>query len=502
MKASKDLIQRSTLPADAGLRPFGFPRRGYRRRAGLHLLLVFLSAMVFGCAVGPDYRRPDAPLPDAWTQDLEHAAEAANIEWWKQFDDPVLDELIATALVENKDVNIAAARIAEFAGRLKTTRSALFPEIDYGAGVSRNQRSEEGAVPIRRDEERINTNYDLGVGIGWELDLWKRIGKASEASRAELMSVVEERDALALSLVSEVAVRYINLLCLDRELEITRQTVDYRGEWLQIFERRSAGGQVSGLEIAQVRSAYEQAAARVPRLELRISLAENELSVLVGRNPGPIQRGKALDALGMLEVPQGIPADVLIRRPDVRQKEQSLIAANARIGEVRARYFPKFSLTGLFGFASTQISNWLTNSASLWDAGLGVVGPLFAGGRIKGEVRQAEARQQQMLYDYLKTIQSALREVEDSLISIQKLRELMTVQRRQVAALEEYGAVARDRYDAGYASSYLEILDADRNLYLAKIEETEARKELFAALVNSYKAMGGGWESAAATVEP
>jgi len=497
---SKPLTHPRTFLANAGSRVVSSRRR--RLRVGLYLLLAVLAVWVFGCAVSQDYRRPEVVLPEGWNSDLAHADSVANVEWWKQFGDPVLDELIITALAENKDLSIAAARIAEFAGRLQTSRSALFPEVGYGANVSRDQRSQERATPIRRDEERINTNYEATVGVGWELDLWKRIGRANEASRAELLSVVEERQALVLSLVSAVAVSYLNLLSLDRELDITRQTVAYRGEWLQIFEKKDAGGQISGLELAQVRSAYEQAAAKIPRIELRASLAENELSVLLGRNPGPIQRGKALDTLGMLEVPQGIPADVLIRRPDVRQKEQSLIAANARIGEVRARYFPDISLTGLFGFASTQISSWLKDSASLWSVGLGVVGPLFTGGRIKGEVRQAEARQQQMLYDYLKTIQTALREVEDALISVEKLRELLAVQQREIAALEEYAAVARNRYDAGYATSYLEILDADRNLYLAKIEQTQTRKDLFAALVRSYKAMGGGWDTTAGTVEP
>jgi multidrug efflux system outer membrane protein len=361
--------------------------------------------------------------------------------------------------------------------------------------VTRDQRSQEGATPIRRDEERTNTSFEAAVGVNWELDLWKRIGKANEASRAELLSVVEERQALVLSLVSAVAVSYLDLLSLDRQLEITRETVAYRGEWLEIFEKKGEGGQISGLELAQVRSAYEQAAALVPRLELQISLAEHELSALLGRNPGSVQRGRAIETLGMPEVPQGIPADVLIRRPDVRQREQSLIAANARIGEVRARYFPQFSLTGVFGFASTQISNWLTDSASLWSGGLGVLGPLFKGGRIKGEVKQAEARQQQMIYEYLKAIQTGLREVEDALISVRKLRELLAIEERQVAALEEYAVVAQNRYDAGYSNSYLEILDADRSLYVARVEQAQTRRDLFAALVRGYKAMGGGWDT-------
>jgi multidrug efflux system outer membrane protein len=494
MRLNELLTQPRTFLASAG--PAGVQTRiSLLWRQSAFVTLGVLAAFLSGCAVSSDYHRPEVALPEEWNAEMEQAAEAANVEWWKQFDDPVLDELIATALTENRDLSIAAARIAEYTGRLQTSRSALFPEVSYGGSVTRDQRSQEGATPIRRDEERTNTSFEAAVGVNWELDLWKRIGKANEASRAELLSVVEERQALVLSLVSAVAVSYLDLLSLDRQLEITRETVAYRGEWLEIFEKKGEGGQISGLELAQVRSAYEQAAALVPRLELQISLAEHELSALLGRNPGSVQRGRAIETLGMPEVPQGIPADVLIRRPDVRQREQSLIAANARIGEVRARYFPQFSLTGVFGFASTQISNWLTDSASLWSGGLGVLGPLFKGGRIKGEVKQAEARQQQMIYEYLKAIQTGLREVEDALISVRKLRELLAIEERQVAALEEYAVVAQNRYDAGYSNSYLEILDADRSLYVARVEQAQTRRDLFAALVRGYKAMGGGWDT-------
>lgn len=481
----------------------GSSRHRHRRfQIGFMALLGVLAALFCGCAVTSDYKRPEVAVPDGWRTDLARASAAANIDWWRQFNDPVLDELIASAIVENKDLSIATARIAEFAGRLQAGRSALYPNIFYGGDVSRDQQSEEQAAPLLPGEARVNDNYLATLGVGWELDLWRRVARANEASRAELFASMEARHALLLSLVSAVAVSYLDLLSLDRQLEITRETVAYREKWLETFRMKGAGGQISGLELAQVRTAYEEAAANVPRIELQISRAENALSILLGRDPGPIRRGHTLETLGMLEVPQGIPADVLIRRPDIREKEQSLIAAHARIGEVRARYFPKISLTGLLGLASTQISSWLDSSASLWSVGLGVVGPLFAGGRITGEVRQAEAREQQMLDDYLKTIQMALREVEDALISIQKLRELLAIQQREIAALEEYALIARNRYDAGYSFSYLEILDADRNLYNTRIQEAETLKDFFAALVSGYKAMGGGWDATASTVKP
>jgi multidrug efflux system outer membrane protein len=431
-------------------------------------------------------------MPDSWRVTYTTAADMADTAWWEQFQDPVLNDLIAIALNENKDLMIAAARVEEFAGRLQAGRSGFFPQIGYGLSTIRHQKSLERETPFLPREDRTNSIYQAGLNVSWELDIWGRIRRANEAARSELLSAEEARQAVVLTLVTSVADGYLELLSLDRQLEITRETLEERSEWLQLFEKKDKGGQISGLELAQVRSAYEQTAAHIATLELRIAQQENALSVLLGRNPGPIGRGKMLDMLGLLAIPQDIPSALLSRRPDIRQKEQNLIAAQARIGEVRTRYFPTISLTGLFGYASTQLSDLLQGSANIWDIGAGIVGPIFTAGRIKGEIRQVEARQRQLLGEYLKTVQTALMEVEDSLLAVQKLRELSTIQDRHIGILNDYSKFARNRYDVGY-SNYLEIMDAERNLYSARIQRTQTQASIFSSVVNLYKAMGGGW---------
>lgn len=448
------------------------------------------------------YERPQIELPESWNVDLETAAAQVDLTWWNQFNDPVLDDLIATALAENKDLRIAAAVIDEYAGRLGVTRSELYPQVGLGLEVGRGQRSLETARPQAVNEERINSRFVALANVSWEADLWGRLASANEASLAELLAAGENSRALVLSLVSTVAIGYLDILSLDRQLEITRATVAFRAEWLERFERKGGGGQVSGLEVAQVRHAYLEAVSDIPRIELQIARRENALSVLIGGNPGRIPRGGALEALGMLAVPAGLPADLLARRPDIREQEQRLIAAHARVNEVRAKYYPNILLTGSLGFSSKDISDWIQESASLWDLGVSAIQPLFDWGRIEGEEQEAMARSEQALQGYLKAIQVALLEVEDALISIQKQRELMEFQALHVATLEEYATLARGRFDASLpGSSYLAVLDAERNLYDTKIARTETLKALYSSLVTSYKAMGGGWESATPAAE-
>ncbi len=461
------------------------------------LLSVFLAAgLLAGCALTKDYVRPGADVPPAWRFEPQIAADTANTAWWEQFQDPVLNELIQTALNENKDVRIAAARVEEFGGRLESIRSGYFPQVGYQAGAVRESRSLNLPIPLPGVDRR-NTIDRVAGSAGWELDLWGRIKRASEAARADLLSAEEARQAVILTLVSDVADSYITLLSLDKLLEIAKETLASRQEFLDLFQRKFAGGQISGMELAQVRSAYEQVAESIPDIERRIVLEENALSVLLGRNPGAIKRGKTLDALVFPAIPQGIPSDVLLRRPDIRQSEQNLIAANARIGVARTQYFPTISLTGLFGFASTSLSHLFDADSAFWTVGAGAAGPLFTGGRISGEVRTAEAQQQQLLNAYLGTIQTAFKEVNDSLVSVQKMRELLTVQDRRVVALKEYTSLAHNRYDAKYVS-YIEVLDAERSLFDSQVSNVRTQNDLFGALVSTYKTMGGGWVTEAA----
>ena len=261
---------------------------------------------------------------------------------------------------------------------------------------------------------------------------------------------------------------------------------------MRLFELKFGGGVISELELAQVRSEYEQAAVQVPALERRIALQENALSVLLGRNPGPIERGKPADGLRLPPVPTGLPADLLTRRPDVQAAEQVLISANARIGVARARYLPNISLTGVFGQASPELGALFSSGTSHWSIGAGILGPLFTGGRVRSEVAASEAIQRQMLERYLAAIQTAFREVDDALVSVARRRDELAARGRQVAALRMYANKARARYDEGYVS-YIEVLDAERRLFDTELLEVQARADLYAALVSLYKAMGGGW---------
>jgi multidrug efflux system outer membrane protein len=289
-----------------------------------------------------------------------------------------------------------------------------------------------------------------------------------------------------------VATSYVILRQLDRQLEVSRETLETRGESLELFKLKFQAGVVSDLEVAQVRTEYEQAAAAIPPIERDIALTENALSILLGSNPRTIPRGKSIDELVLPPVPEGLPSTLLARRPDIRAAEQDLIAANARIGVARAQYFPVISLTGLFGYASDSLSELLGDSANLWTVGGSALGPIFTGGSLTARLRASEAVQRQALVGYLQSVQTAFREVDDALVSLQKNRAGVQAEGRRVAALADYARLARLRYDEGYAS-YIEVLDAQRFLFEAELQYERVQGDVFTALVNVYKAMGGGW---------
>jgi multidrug efflux system outer membrane protein len=347
-------------------------------RSGI-LLLALLS--LSGCTVvGPDYVRPTVDSPEAWRIDYVEAAGVANTRWWEQFGDPALNQLIDTALQENKDLRIASARVEEFAARLEIARSGFYPQIGYNGQASRNQASRENFGGVPAGSGRSYNDYSAILNAGWEIDVWGRIRRATEASRAELLAQDENRRTVILSLVSAVANSYITLRQLDRQLEVSRDTLATRAEALRLFEIKFKGGVISELELAQVKVEYEQAAAAIPPIERQIAITENALSVLLGHNPASIPRGKSIDVLSLPLIPAGTPSSLLANRPDLRAAEQNLVAANARIGVARARYFPTISLTGLFGYVSEELDNLLQNSANVWSLGGNALGPIFTGG--------------------------------------------------------------------------------------------------------------------------
>jgi len=446
-----------------------------------------------GCMLGPDYQRPAVEIPATYRFAEPEAADVINTDWWNQFQDPVLDELIRSALADNKDIKIAAARVEEYLGRYGETRSQMFPQVGANAqgGQARASR-EAGPAPLGSGVDRTYKDYQASVFVGWELDVWGRLRRLNEASRAELLATEEGRRTVILTLVTSVADSYVTLRNLDRQLEIARATVQARAESYRIFKLRYDHGIISEMELAQNRSEYEEAQARVPQIESQVAQQENALAVLLGRNPGPIVRGRDLDQLVLPAIPEGLPSELLERRPDLRQAELNLIAANARIGAARALYFPTISLTGLLGTASTHLSNLFTGPAETWSYAAGVAMPIFTAGGIAGQVQQVEAQQQQALFAYQQAIQTAFKDVDDALVATQKTREQLAAQGRQVEALRTYARLARLRYENGY-TSYLEVVDSERSLFNAELSYTQTHGAVFSTLISVYKAMGGGW---------
>ena len=459
-----------------------------RRLIIFPVLLIAFS----GCMIGPNYFRPKIDAPAAWRYEDNEARDLANTAWWEQFGDTVLNQLIQTALRENKDLRIATARVDEFLGLYGTTRSNLFPQMGADARAARERVTEKGYAPLTSSIDAVHRSYAGIISASWEIDVWGRLRRATEAARADLLSSEEGRRTVILTLVTAVANAYIELRSLDRQLEISQSTAATREGTYKLFRMRFDKGVISELELSQVESEYEEALAAIPAFEKFIAQQENALSVLLGQNPRKISRGKSLDQLSVPRVPEGVPSAILERRPDVRQAEQDLIAANARIGVARAQYFPTISLTGNWGAASTALNDLFTGPAHVWSYAAQSSVPIFTAGGIAGLVTSAQAVQQQALYRYQQVIQNAFREVDDELIDQLKTRERLQAQARRMGALRNYARLARLRFDEGY-TSYLEVLDAERTLFNVELSYTQTHGDLFRALINIYKAMGGGW---------
>jgi multidrug efflux system outer membrane protein len=455
-----------------------------------YLSLVALLALN-GCLLGPNYERPAVDAPPAFRFAESDAKDLVNTAWWEQFQDPALNALIATALADNKDVKIAAARVEQFLGQFETTRSQLFPQAAAGFDAQR-QRVPLGTTQLPPGVGPVFNRFQTSLSASWEIDFFGKLRRQTEAARANLLASEEGRRATILTLVASVASSYVNLLSLDRQLDIAKSTVASRAASVNVFQLRFSGGEVSQMELAQSQSEYQASLATIPQIELQIAQQEDALSILLGHNPGDIARDRELDDLALPAVPAGLPSELLERRPDLRQAEQDLIAANALIGAARALYFPSISLTGLFGSASGQFSSLFTGPARVWSYAGSVTLPIFTAGSIGGQVKQAEAQQQQTLFQYQKSIQVAFQEVADALVSLQKTREQLVVQGSQVDALRSYARLARLRFEGGY-TSYIEVLDAERSLFNAQLSYAQTQGVVFTSAVSLYKAMGGGW---------
>ncbi len=459
------------------------------RKFGLTLLA---GALLAGCTVGPDYVRPGVATPEKWRIHYEQAADVANTQWWQQFGDPALDRLIEEALRENRDLRAAAARVDQFIGALTTTRSQFYPQIGYSADASRNRASRVGQPPVPEPADPYTTLYQGALSAQWQIDLFGRVRRQSEVAQAQVYASEQGRRGVVLTIVTSVAASYIVLRGLDRQIEIARATADNYAGTQKIFDLRFKGGVVSQVEVAQVESQYQQALASIPTIEQQVAAQENLISVLLGRNPGPIPRGKSIDELAAPAIPGDLPSTLLERRPDILQAEQNLVAANANVGVAKSLYFPSLSLTGLFGSISTAFGDFLTGPATAWTVAAGLAGPIFTFGQIEGQVQTAEAAQREAVAFYQQTVLNAFRETNDALVGAIKKREEAEAQAKRVAALREYARLSRLKFDNGYAG-YLEVLYAENELFSAELSAVRSSSERFTQLVNVYKAMGGGW---------
>jgi multidrug efflux system outer membrane protein len=457
------------------------------RKSALVLLFGALSA----CTVGPDYRRPDIDVPATWRVGSTEAAQISNIAWWDQFDDPVMSDLVRTALANNKDLKVAIANVDQAAAQYGIVRSAQFPQVDANASATRQGVSRTTAVTVPGGKQAFN-DYRLNLSASFELDIWGRLRRATESAQASLLASEEGKRTVVLTVVATVAGGYIQLRALDRQLEIAQYTSRSLGEAARLQRVRFEEGAVPESDFQQAESQYREALARVPELEREIAQQENFISVLLGRNPGPIPRGLAIDALRFPAVPGGLPSSLLERRPDIRQAEENLVAANADIGVAKAAYYPDISLTGLLGLESAQLSNLFKGPSKSWSFGASVLQPIFEGGRLRSQVARAEAIQQETLYTYEKAIISAFQDVDNALIDRTKFGQVREEQAKNVEALQRFRDLADLRYREG-ATIYLEVATAEQSLFNAQLAYVATQSQLFQSYANLYKAMGGGW---------
>jgi outer membrane protein, multidrug efflux system len=465
------------------------------------MVVALLCVAVSGCKVGPDYVRPSVDVPAEWRIDYPKAADVANSKWWEQFGDPVLDELIETALRDNRDVRVAAARVDQFIGALMSSRSQLFPQIGYSADASRSRASRVSVAPLPPGVDNYFTLYEAALGASWQLDLFGRVRRLNEAAQAQVYVSEQAQRGVVLTLVASVATSYITLRALDRQLAIAQVTAKNYGETLRIFNLRHRAGMVSRIEVAQIDSQYQQALAAIPAISQAIAARENLISLLEGRNSGPIARGKTIDELVAPLIPADLPSTLLERRPDIVAAEQNLVAANANVGAARALYFPTFSLTGALGSVSTAFGAFLSGPASAWLIGANLAGPIFTFGGIEGQVFSAEAQQRQALFAYQQTILNAFRETSDSLAGSQYKVEEVARQMQRVESLREFARLSGRKFEKGIAS-YLEVLVAENELFAAELAAVSLLADRYTQLVNVYQAMGGGWVDVAGSMAP
>jgi outer membrane protein, multidrug efflux system len=463
------------------------------------IILTLVASLLPGCAVGPNYRRPAVKPPDVFRGSLDATpptdlTSLADTKWFELFKDSQLQELIRTALVQNYDVRDAVARVDAARANLGITRADQFPTFAASGDITTLRNSTSGAFPLPQSvQNRTFGGVALNL-LSFEVDIWGRLRRATEAARADLLASEENRKAVITTLVSDVASAYFNLLELDLELEIAKRTLTSRVGSLELIRTRRQGGVATLLELRQGEQLVYSAEQVIPNIEQLIEVTENQLSLLLGRSPGAITRGRSLTEQEQPPaVPPGLPSSLLERRPDLQVAEQNLVAANAIIGVAKAAYFPRISLTGFLGFQSNQLSSLFTGPTKVWQFAPQLTQPIFTAGRIGSNVRLAKAQQQVALIQYEKAIQTAFREVSDSLIQYRKVREVRAKQELLVTTLQDRSSLAYMRYRGG-VDTLLNALDADRDLFDSEVGLAQTRRNELLVLVQLYRALGGGWQ--------
>jgi NodT family efflux transporter outer membrane factor (OMF) lipoprotein len=463
--------------------------------------ITITAGLLSSCTVGPNYARPALPVPVNFRAPeplpAPQAASLADLKWFEIFKDEQLQDLTRTALTQSYDLRDAVARVEEARANLGITRSNQFPQASASGEIEFTRLSRDGNLPLPATfvpgQNRNWGQASLNL-LSFEVDIWGRLRRSTEAARASLLNAEENRKAVVTTLVSDVATDYFSLLQLDYELEISQHTLDTRRDSLRLIQERQGGGVATLLDLRQAEQLVSSAAQTIPTLQQQIEQTENQISLLVGRNPGEVTRGrKFIDQEMPPEVPVGMPSSLLERRPDIRAAEQALIAANANIGVAKAAYFPQLSLSGLIGGQSTQLASLFSGPHSSWSFIPQISQPVFTAGRLKSNVKLAEAERDSAVVQYEKTIQTAFSEVSNALIAHQRTRESRIEQERLVTALQDRTRLAYVRYRGG-VDTQLNALDADRDLFQAELTLAQIRLSELLSVVQLYKALGGGWQ--------
>lgn len=463
----------------------------------LKITAVLLTTILSSCAIGPDYQRPSTSLPAQYsahsTLEPTQASPALVGQWWMVFNDSTLNTLVSQVLAKNTDLRIALARVDEAIGVLKETGAVLYPQIDLGASSIRSKSSTLGSIPVPSTAVISNSNR-LALSTSFEIDVWGKLRRASQAAQAQYLASRYSRDTVALALAGTTAQSYFALRALDAQITVTQASVKSRAESLTLAQNRLKAGYASALDLSQAQVALAAASAALSDLGRQRGLVQNQLGILVGE-PGLIIMAGDVRSLPLpTPPPAGLPSALLERRPDVQQAEQSLIAANALIGVAKAAMLPSLSLSSTFGGQSAELSNLLKSGARIWSLGFGLALPLFDAGKFSARTEQAQARQQQAVGNYQKAVESAFREVADALIATEQLQTQETALQEQVDSAQNAMQLSRKRYQAGY-SAYLEVLDAQRSANEAQLGLIRVQQARLNASVELIKALGGGWSA-------